>query len=109
MSTEQNSQAGEVKEEEDVKPEQQENPGAAGEWEEDRQTSRYTSNQDNQAPYGRKRHHDDAHGYSYYEHREDKRSGYWLSQNVCWSTLYVLKKQRSTFAPCDYVYYSAWL
>lgn len=68
-------QAGEVKEEEeeDVKPERQQDPGAASEREEAQQASRYTSHQDNQAPYGRKRHHDDAHGYSYYEHREDKR------------------------------------
>ncbi|XP_026769363.1 heterogeneous nuclear ribonucleoprotein U-like protein 1 [Pangasianodon hypophthalmus] len=71
---EQNAQPGEVKEEDDVKPDQQQDPGAASEWEEVQQASRYTSHQDSQAPYGRKRHHDDAHGYSYYEHREDKRS-----------------------------------
>lgn len=74
FTEEQNTLPGEVKEEEDVKPEQQQDPGATSEWEVAQQASRYTSHQDNQAPYGRKRHHDDAPGYSYYEHREDKRS-----------------------------------
>lgn len=74
FTEEQNALPGEVKEEDDVKPEQQQDPGAASELEEAQQASRYTSHQDNQAPHGRKRHHDDAPGYSYYEHREDKRS-----------------------------------
>ncbi|KAG7333015.1 hypothetical protein KOW79_003150 [Hemibagrus wyckioides] len=71
---EQNAQRDVVKEEEDIKPEPQHDSGAATEWEEVQQASHYTSHQDNQAPYGRKRHHEDTHGYSYYEHREDKRS-----------------------------------
>ncbi|KAM9481785.1 heterogeneous nuclear ribonucleoprotein U-like protein 1 isoform 2-T3 [Clarias gariepinus] len=70
----QNVPQSEVKEEDDVKPDQQQDPETASKWEEDQHASRSTSHQDNQAPYGRKRHHDDAHGYNYYEHREDKRS-----------------------------------
>lgn len=69
-STEKNAQPDVVKEDEDIKPELQHDSGAANEWEEVQQ---YTSHQDSQAPYGRKRHHEDTHGYSYYEHREDKR------------------------------------
>uniref|UniRef100_A0AAY4DBX7 B30.2/SPRY domain-containing protein n=1 Tax=Denticeps clupeoides TaxID=299321 RepID=A0AAY4DBX7_9TELE len=38
------------------------------------QQQEFKSEQDNSSHYGRKRSYDDSHGYSYYEHREDKRS-----------------------------------
>uniref|UniRef100_A0A671NCW4 SAP domain-containing protein n=1 Tax=Sinocyclocheilus anshuiensis TaxID=1608454 RepID=A0A671NCW4_9TELE len=68
-----------VKNEDDIKTEQQEQqrPAPGSEWEdlESQQNAEIKTEQDRHAHYGHKRRFDDSHGFSYYEHREDRRSG----------------------------------
>uniref|UniRef100_A0A673J2P1 SAP domain-containing protein n=1 Tax=Sinocyclocheilus rhinocerous TaxID=307959 RepID=A0A673J2P1_9TELE len=71
---------GVVKNEDDIKAEQQEQqrPAPGSEWEdlESQQNAEIKTEQDRHAHYGHKRRYDDSHGFSYYEqHREDRRSG----------------------------------
>ncbi|XP_056126191.1 heterogeneous nuclear ribonucleoprotein U-like protein 1 [Rhinichthys klamathensis goyatoka] len=67
-----------VKNEDEIKPEQQEpqrsDPDGEREDLESRQTVKSKSEQDGHAHHGHKRRYDESHGYSYYEHREDRRS-----------------------------------
>ncbi|KAI2653654.1 Heterogeneous nuclear ribonucleoprotein U [Labeo rohita] len=67
-----------VKNEEEIKTEQQEQQRSdtGSEWEdqERHQNAGSKTEQDRHARYGHKRRYDESHGYSYYEHREDRRS-----------------------------------
>ncbi|XP_016431403.1 heterogeneous nuclear ribonucleoprotein U-like protein 1 isoform X3 [Sinocyclocheilus rhinocerous] len=67
-----------VKNENEIKTEQQEqqrsDPGSEWEDQESQQNAESKTEQDAHAHYGHKRHYDESHGYSYYEHREDRRS-----------------------------------
>uniref|UniRef100_A0A671RPM3 Heterogeneous nuclear ribonucleoprotein U-like protein 1 n=1 Tax=Sinocyclocheilus anshuiensis TaxID=1608454 RepID=A0A671RPM3_9TELE len=67
-----------VKNEDEIKTEQQElqcsDPGCEWEDQESQQNAESKTEQDAHAHYGHKRHYDEIHGYSYYEHREDRRS-----------------------------------
>ncbi|XDV28654.1 hypothetical protein PO909_031881 [Leuciscus waleckii] len=64
-----------VKNEDEIKPEQQRSdPDGEREDLERRQTVKSKSEQDGHAHHGHKRRYDESHGYSYYEHREDRRS-----------------------------------
>lgn len=63
-----------VKNEDEIKPEQQRSdPDGEREDLERRQTVKSKSEQDGHAHHGHKRRYDESHGYSYYEHREDRR------------------------------------
>ncbi|KAK7160070.1 hypothetical protein R3I93_007887 [Phoxinus phoxinus] len=64
-----------VKNEDEIKPEQQRSdPDGEGEDLESRQSVKSKTEQDGHAHHGHKRRYDESHGYSYYEHREDRRS-----------------------------------
>uniref|UniRef100_A0A672SUW2 Heteroous nuclear ribonucleoprotein U like 1 n=1 Tax=Sinocyclocheilus grahami TaxID=75366 RepID=A0A672SUW2_SINGR len=67
-----------VKNEDEIKTEQQElqrsDPGSEWEDQESQQNAESKTEQDAHAHYGHKRRYDESHGYSYYEHREDRRS-----------------------------------
>ncbi|KTF88312.1 hypothetical protein cypCar_00037604 [Cyprinus carpio] len=67
-----------VKNEGEIKMEQQgqQRPAPSSEWEdlESQQNTEIKTEQDRHGHYGHKRRYDESHGFSYYEHREDRRS-----------------------------------
>uniref|UniRef100_A0A8C1T130 Uncharacterized protein n=1 Tax=Cyprinus carpio TaxID=7962 RepID=A0A8C1T130_CYPCA len=67
-----------VKNEGEIKMEQQgqQLPAPSSEWEdlESQQNTEIKTEQDRHGHYGHKRRYDESHGFSYYEHREDRRS-----------------------------------
>uniref|UniRef100_A0A8C1NMV2 B30.2/SPRY domain-containing protein n=1 Tax=Cyprinus carpio TaxID=7962 RepID=A0A8C1NMV2_CYPCA len=67
-----------VKNEGEIKMEQQgqQRPAPSSEWEdlESQQNTEIKTEKDRHGHYGHKRRYDESHGFSYYEHREDRRS-----------------------------------